>query len=70
MPGIVHRADRIYHADDAVIVEIATDVPGMDAPIRAVSVFPFDGDEMLGERLFADMSPLLPYLKEPVTSAP
>jgi ketosteroid isomerase-like protein len=62
MPGMVHRAERIYHADDSVIVESAADVPGMDVPLRAVAIFPFTDDVMLGERLFADLTPVLPYL--------
>lgn len=60
--GTVHRAHRIYHADDAVIVETMSEVPGLDAPVPAISVFPFDGDRSLGERLYTDFSPLLPHL--------
>jgi ketosteroid isomerase-like protein len=69
LPGAVHRAERIHHADDAVIAELATDVPGMDLPLRAVAVFSFNGDVMLGERLFADISPVLPYLEETTAAA-
>jgi ketosteroid isomerase-like protein len=56
LPGVAHHAERIYHTDDAVLVETASDVPGMAEPARTVSIFPFDGDQSLGERLYADMS--------------
>jgi hypothetical protein len=60
--GTVHRAQRIHHADDAVIVETLSEIPGLDAPVPGVAVFPFEGDRALGERLYADYSPLLSYL--------
>jgi hypothetical protein len=70
LPGIVHRAVRFHHADDAVIVETETDfpdgldgsTPGEPAIVRGVGVFPFDGERSLGEKVYVDMGPLLPYL--------
>jgi ketosteroid isomerase-like protein len=34
LPGVAHHAERIYHTDDAVLVETASDVPGMAEPVR------------------------------------
>jgi len=57
---------RLYHADDAVIVETRTtgthtggDFFGMPPrgrrlDMRAISIYEFDGDEMTCERLFFD----------------
>ena len=69
-PGIVHRAARIFHTETNVIVETETDFPnGFDGKtpgkievMRAVSIFPFDGERSLGERLYSDMSAVVPYL--------
>jgi len=69
-PGIVHRAGRVHHTETAVIVETETDfpngfdgtTPGQVAVRKAISVFPFDGERSLGERLYADMSAIVPYL--------
>ena len=69
-PGIVHRAGRIHHTETAVIVETETDFPnGRDGSTpgqifvqKAISVFPFDGERSLGERLYSDMSAIVPYL--------
>jgi hypothetical protein len=70
LPGLVHRGVAFHHADDAVIVEVETDFPnGMDgttpgqvAVAKTVGVFPFDGEISLGEKVYGDMSALLPYL--------
>ena len=70
LPGIVHRAVRFHHTPDAVIVESETDfpngldgsTPGQVVTVPAIAVFPFDGEVSLGERLYADMGPLEPYL--------
>ena len=62
LPGTVHQADRIYHADDAVIVETLTEVPGLPELFRGIAIFPFDGERSMGERLFADMSPIVARL--------
>lgn len=70
LPGIVHRAVRFHHADDDVIVEVETDFPnGLDgstpgemATVKSVGIFAFDGERSLGEKVYSDMSPLLPYL--------
>jgi hypothetical protein len=65
-----HEAQRFYHTDDATIVEVKTTFPdgfdgqqkGQQIIVDTVGVFPFDGDQLLIEKLYADMSPLLPYL--------
>ena len=70
LPGIVHRAVRFHHADDTVIVEVETDFPnGLDgstpgevAVVKSVGIFAFDGERSLGEKVYSDMSPILPYL--------
>jgi hypothetical protein len=70
LPGIVHRAVRFHHADDDVIVEVETDFPnGLDgstpgemATVKSVGIFAFDGERSLGEKVYSDMSPILPYL--------
>ena len=76
LPGIVHRAVRFHHADDNVIVEVETDfpngldgsTPGETATIKSVGIFPFDGEISLGEKVYSDMSPLLPYLNLEATA--
>jgi hypothetical protein len=70
LPGIVHRGVRFHHADDNVIVEVETDFPnGLDgstpgemATVKSVGIFAFDGERSLGEKVYSDMSPILPYL--------
>jgi hypothetical protein len=70
MPGIVHRPVTFHHADENVIVEVETDFPhGMDgstpgrvATVKTIGVFPFDGEVSLGEKVYGDMSALLPHL--------
>ncbi|HZP29229.1 MAG TPA: nuclear transport factor 2 family protein [Acidimicrobiia bacterium] len=65
-----HEARAFYHTDDATIVEVETTFPdgfdgqqtGQEIKVRTVGIFPFDGDRLLVEKLYADMSPLLPYL--------
>jgi hypothetical protein len=70
LPGIVHRGVRFLHADDAVVVEVETDfpdgldgsTPGQPAVVKSVGIFPFDGERSLGEKVYSDMSALVPYL--------
>jgi hypothetical protein len=70
LPGIVHRGVRFHHADDAVIVEVETDfpngldgsTPGQPAVVKSVGIFPFDGEVSLGEKVYSDMSALVPFL--------
>jgi hypothetical protein len=65
-----HLADRFYHTDEATIVEVLTIFPdgfdgeqkGINLEIRSVGVFPFDGDQLLVEKLYSDVSPLLPFM--------
>lgn len=70
MPGIVHRPVVFHHADEDVVVEVETDFPnGMDgstpgqvATVKTIGVFPFDGEVSLGEKVYGDMSALVPHL--------
>ena len=70
MPGIVHRPVAFHHADENVVVEVETDfpngvdgsTPGLLATVKTIGVFPFDGEVSLGEKVYGDMSALLPHL--------
>ena len=64
-----HLAEAFYHTDDATIVEVLTIFPhGFDGQqpdelrIKSVGVFPFDGDKLLVEKLYSDVSPLMPFM--------
>jgi hypothetical protein len=65
-----HHAEAFHHTEPCTIVEVLTvfpdgidgSSPGEKVEVRSVGIFPFDGDRMLGERVYADMSPLLPFL--------
>ena len=63
-----HLAQAFYHSPDATVVEVLTIFPdgfdgeqkGQNLEIRSVGLFPFDGDQLISEKLYADVSPLLP----------
>jgi hypothetical protein len=65
-----HHAEAFHHTESCTIVEVLTvfpdgidgSTPGTVTEVRSVGIFPFDGERMLGERVYADMSPLEPYL--------
>jgi hypothetical protein len=65
-----HLAEGFFHAEDATVVEVLTIFPdgfdgeqkGQDLEVRTVGIFPFDGDKMLSEKLYADVSPLVPFM--------
>jgi hypothetical protein len=65
-----HLAEGFYHAPDATVVEVLTNFPdgfdgeqkGQNLEVRTVGIFPFDGDQMLSEKLYADVSPLVPFM--------
>jgi hypothetical protein len=65
-----HLAEAFYHAPDATVVEVLTIFPdgfdgeqkGQNLEVRTVGIFPFDGDQMLSEKLYADVSPLVPFM--------
>jgi hypothetical protein len=65
-----HHAETFHHTDQCTIVEVLTvfpdgidgSTPGEKIEVRSVGIFPFDGERMLGERVYADMAPLLPFL--------
>lgn len=72
-PDFRFETERLHHADDAIVVEgtfRGTHLGpwrGLPATGRTVSfpmviVFPFEGDRMLGERLFFDLSTALRQL--------
>jgi hypothetical protein len=65
-----HLAEAFYHSPDATVVEVLTIFPdgfdgeqtGQNLEVRTVGIFPFDGDQMLAEKLYADVSPLVPFM--------
>lgn len=63
-----HLGEAFYHTDDATIVEVKTVFPGGFSgeddylEVFSVGIFTFDGDQLLCEKLYADVSPLLPNL--------
>jgi steroid delta-isomerase-like uncharacterized protein len=74
MPGIVTEAERIHHADDAVVVEIWTHgfhngdwqgIPANGNPIdiRSIGIFYFDGEDMIGEKVMADTDNLVRQMR-------
>ena len=82
LPGIVSKATRFYHADDAVIVEVHVDgthtgdiagIPANGNPIAVDSIgiffFEPDGDIILGEQVWADMLKLTQQLTGEVPAA-
>ena len=58
----------MYHTDDATVVEVKTIFPGGFSgeddylEVFSVGIFLFDGDKLLCEKLYADASPLLPFM--------
>ena len=66
----IHSAKHFYHSPEATVVEVLTLFPdgfdgeqkGQNLEIHSVGVFPFDGDRLILERLYADVSPLLPFM--------
>ena len=65
-----HTAEGFFHAEEATVVEVLTVFPdgfdgeqtGQNLEVRTVGIFPFDGDQMLSEKLYADVSPLVPFM--------
>ncbi|MDQ1429570.1 MAG: hypothetical protein QOF40_172 [Actinomycetota bacterium] len=65
-----HLAEAFYHTPEATVVEVLTIFPdgfdgeqtGQNLEIRSVGVFPFDGDQLLVEKLYSDVSPLMPFM--------
>jgi hypothetical protein len=65
-----HLGDAFYHAPEATTVEVRTIFPdgfdgeqtGQNLEIHSVGIFTFDGDAMLVEKLYSDVSPLLPFM--------
>lgn len=82
LPGIVSKATRFYHDDEAVIVEVHVDgthtgdIAGIPANGNAIDVdsigvffFEPDGDIILGEQVWADMLKLTQQLTGEVPPA-
>jgi len=82
LPGIVSKATRFYHDDEAVIVEVHVDgthtgdIAGIPANGNAINVdsigvfyFEPDGDIILGEQVWADMLKLTQQLTGEVPPA-
>jgi len=65
-----HLAQAFYHSPEATVVEVLTifhdgfdgQQKGQNLEIRSVGVFPFDGDQLISEKLYADVTPLLPFM--------
>ena len=65
-----HIGEAFYHAEDATAVEVLTVFPdgfdgqqtGQVVEVRSMGVFLFDGDGMHTEKLYADVSPLVPFM--------
>ena len=65
-----HVGEAFYHAPSATAVEVLTVFPhgfdgkqtGQVVKVRSVGVFTFEGDKMLAEKLYADVSPLVPFM--------
>jgi hypothetical protein len=65
-----HHAVAFHHTEPCTIVEVVTvfpdgldgSTPGETTEVKSVGIFPFDGERMLGERVYADMAPLAPFL--------
>jgi hypothetical protein len=57
-----HQAAEIHHLDDKAIVEVVTVFPdgidgtdsGQELRVYTVGIFPFDGETLLAERVYAD----------------
>ena len=62
--GDIRREERTSHRGIGPESEVrgGPEAPGETLEVRSVGIFPFDGDRMLGERVYADMAPLLPFL--------
>lgn len=66
-----HRASEIHHLDDKAIVEVVTVFPdgidgtdtGQELRVCTVGIFPFDGETLLAERIYADPNQLIPLLE-------
>jgi steroid delta-isomerase-like uncharacterized protein len=82
LPGIVSKATRFYHDDEAVIVEVHVDgkhtgeIAGIPAngntiDVDSIGIFFFepDGDIILGEQVWADMLKLTQQLTGEAPSA-
>ena len=65
-----HIGEAFYHSPSATAVEVLTVFPdgfdgkqtGQVIKVRSVGVFTFEGDKMLAEKLYADVSPLVPFM--------
>jgi hypothetical protein len=66
-----HQPVKIYHTEDTAVVEVVTifpdgfdgSAPGDEFRVFTVGVFPFDGETLLSERVYADPSQLMPLLE-------
>jgi hypothetical protein len=65
-----HIGEGFYHSDSGTAVEVLTVFPdgfdgqqtGQVVEVRSMGVFLFDGDAMHTEKLYADVSPLVPFM--------
>ena len=65
-----HIGEGFYHGDAGTAVEVLTVFPdgfdgqqtGQVVEVRSMGVFLFDGDAMHTEKLYADVTPLVPFM--------
>jgi hypothetical protein len=65
-----HLAQAFYHSPEATVVEVLTifhdgfdgEQKGQNLEVRSVGLFPFEGDALISEKLYADVTPLLPFM--------
>jgi hypothetical protein len=60
--GIVDFAGRAPDATRTTEPSVDGEQTGQNLEIHSVGIFTFDGDAMLVEKLYSDVSPLLPFM--------
>jgi steroid delta-isomerase-like uncharacterized protein len=79
LPSVTYIADKIHHADDAVIVEYRVsgthDVEYLGIPPNgaqldhpAIAIYQFDGPNLVGEKIYMNVQGLEAQLRGEVTS--
>jgi steroid delta-isomerase-like uncharacterized protein len=74
LPSVAYVADKIYHADDAVIVEYRVKgthdveylgIPPNGAPLDhpAIAIYQFDGPNLIGEKIYMNVQGLEAQLR-------
>jgi steroid delta-isomerase-like uncharacterized protein len=74
LPSVKYVADKIYHADDAVIVEYRVNgthdadylgIPANGARLNhpAIAIYEFDGPDLIGEKIYMNVQGLEAQLR-------